>query len=75
MLNYQFSNLLGAIYNTGNIKFTTDDMLLSPVGNKVVYFDLKNGVTNALPIESRSNISHIDVSPDNRTLLIVDKGI
>jgi periodic tryptophan protein 2 len=62
------------MYNSGNLKFTNDDMLLSPVGNKLSCFDLKNGVTSTLPIENRSNIAHTDISPDNRTLITVDKG-
>lgn len=35
---------------------------------------MKNGVTNTLPIEARSNIKLIEISPDNRTLVIVDIG-
>lgn len=35
---------------------------------------MKNGVTNTLPIEARSNISLIEISPDNRTLIVVDIG-
>ena len=76
MLNYQFSNLCGIIYNSGNITFTKDnnDFLLSPVGNKITCFDLKNGVSSTLPIESRSNIKYIDISPDGKTLISVDIG-
>jgi periodic tryptophan protein 2 len=74
MLNYQFSNLCGIIYNAGNILFTKDesDMILSPVGNKITCFDLKNGVSNTLPIECRSNIKYIDITPDNKILVAVD---
>ena len=35
---------------------------------------MKNGITNTLPIESRSNVKLIEISPDNRTLVIVDIG-
>ena len=68
--------MCGILYNSGNIKFTSDDcdILLSPVGNKVTAFDLKNGITNTLPIESRSNISFIEVSPDSKFLIMVDVG-
>ena len=57
--------------------FTADDsdILLSPVGNKITAFDLKNGVTNTLPVESRSNISLIEISTDGKMLLMVDIGI
>jgi periodic tryptophan protein 2 len=76
MLNYQFSNLCGIVYNSGNILFAKDnsDIILSPVSNKITCFDLKNGVSNTLPIECRSNIKHIDVSPDNKILVAVDIG-
>jgi periodic tryptophan protein 2 len=37
----QFSNLLGTVYRKGNLCFTPDGTcLLSPVGNRVTYFDL-----------------------------------
>lgn len=74
MLNYQFSNLCGTIYNSGNILFTKDenDLLLSPVGNKVTVFDLKNGVSNTLPIEARSNIKLMEICPNSKILILVD---
>ena len=64
------------IYNAGNVVFTKDesDFLISPIGNKISVLDMKNGVTNSLPIEARSNIKLIEISPDNRTLVIVDLG-
>jgi periodic tryptophan protein 2 len=74
MLNYEFSNLCGNMYNTGNVLFTKDesDILLSSVGNKISIYDLKNGVSNTLPIESRSNIKLIELSPDSCTLVVID---
>ena len=74
MLNYEFSNLCGIMYNSGNLLFTKDesDLLLSPVGNKISVFDLKNGVSNTLPIETRSNIKLIELSPDSKILVVVD---
>jgi periodic tryptophan protein 2 len=68
--------LCGILYNSGNIHFTSDesDILLSPVGNKVTAFDLKNGFTNTLPVEARSNIALIEVSPDSKFLILVDIG-
>lgn len=65
------------IYNAGNVVFTKDesDFLISPIGNKISVLDMKNGITNTLPMEARSNIKMIEISPDNRTLVIVDIGI
>ncbi len=70
------NNICGVIYNAGNVVFTKDesDFLISPIGNKISVLDLKNGVTNSLPIESRSNIKLVEISPDNRILVIVDIG-
>ena len=34
--NYQFSNLLGTVYRSGNLLFTPDgNSVISPVGNKI----------------------------------------
>jgi len=34
--NYQFSNLLGTVYRSGNLIFTPDgNSVISPVGNKI----------------------------------------
>lgn len=74
MLNFKFSNLCGVMYNSGNLSFANDenDFLYSPIGNKITVFDLKNGLSNTLPIESRSNVKLIEVSPDNNILVVVD---
>lgn len=62
------------MYNAGNVAFDSEDILLSPVGNKISCFDLKNGTSITIPLESRSNIEHIELSPDNRILVVVDEG-
>ena len=53
MLSYQFSNLLGIVHNTGRVLFLKDDtnILLSPLGNKILCLDLKYGTSQTLPIE------------------------
>jgi hypothetical protein len=39
--NYQFSNLLGTVYQQGNVVFSPDgSCLYSPVGKRVSAFDL-----------------------------------
>lgn len=38
----QFTNLFGSVYTQGNLLFTPDgNTLLSPVGNKVSVFELR----------------------------------
>ena len=74
MLSYQFSNLLGIVHNTGRILFLKDDtnILLSPIGNKILCLDLKYGTSQTLPIEIHSNIDYIDITSDSKILIIVD---
>ena len=75
MLSYQFSNLLGIVHNTGRVLFLKDDtnILLSPLGNKILCLDLKYGTSQTLPIEIHSNIDFIDITSDSKILIIVDK--
>ena len=74
MLNYQFSNLFGAVHNTGRVIFTKDDssILLSPIGNKILCLDLKHGTSQTLPIEARSNIDILDISSNGKILIVID---
>ena len=74
MLSYQFSNLLGIVHNTGRVLFLKDDtnILLSPLGNKILCLDLKYGTSQTLPIEIHSNIDYIDITSDSKILIIVD---
>lgn len=66
--------MLGVVYRSGNLVFTHDDedLLLSPIGNKVTVFDLKNNKSKTLPFECRSNIDKIAVSPDGKVLILID---
>ena len=73
-LNYVFSNLCGCLYKQGNIIFTPDGTsLLSPVGNRVTQFDLRNNKSTTFPFQNRKNISRIALSPDGDLLLSVDE--
>ena len=74
MLSYQFSNLLGIVHNTGRVLFLKDDtnILLSPLGNKILCLDLKYGTSQTLPIEIHSNIDFIDITSDSKILIMVD---
>ncbi|CAG0879297.1 unnamed protein product, partial [Cyprideis torosa] len=69
-MKFSFRNLLGTVYHSGNLAFTSDGFnLFSPVGNKVSVFDLKSNLSETLPVESRFNITALALSPSG-TLLV-----
>ncbi|PSN74398.1 WD40 repeat-like protein [Corynespora cassiicola Philippines] len=72
--DFQFSNLLGTVYNRGNLLFTPDGTcLLSPVGNRVTIFDLVNSKSHTLPFAHRKNIARLALNPRGNLLLSVDE--
>ncbi|CAB0036783.1 unnamed protein product [Trichogramma brassicae] len=72
---FKFSNLLGAVYHKGDLLFTPDGMsVISPVGNRISIFDLKNHKSMTLQIESRFNYSALGLSPNGLLLLAVNEG-
>jgi periodic tryptophan protein 2 len=60
--------------NTGsNICYTYDgNTLISPTSNRIQIIDLKTHTVRTLPLEARSNIRCIALSPNNTVLLAVD---
>lgn len=86
--NYKLQRLCGAYYGNptttdayggsgkgsgSNVQYTSDgNTLLSPVSNRVQVLDLKTHAVRTLPVEARSNIKCIALSPDNTLLLVVD---
>lgn len=72
MLDYKFNNLFGCAYNIGNLQFSknSDDILYSPVGNKVIVYNLKEGSSKAINIEGRSNIHKIEITSKNLLVLV-----
>ncbi|XP_053561685.1 periodic tryptophan protein 2 homolog [Bombina bombina] len=72
--NYKFSNLLGTFYRRGNLTFTKDgNSLISPVGNRVSIFHLKNNNAETLPLATRCNITCVALSPDGSLGILVDE--
>ncbi|KAF5453210.1 hypothetical protein F2P56_028127 [Juglans regia] len=71
-MNYRFQNLLGAPYRGGNVAITSNNLLISPVGNRVTVTDLVKSQTVTLPVQSSSDICRLAVSPDGVFLLTVD---
>ncbi|KAF7689577.1 hypothetical protein HF521_012930 [Silurus meridionalis] len=71
---YKFSNLLGAVYRHGNLTFSKDgNSVISPVGNRISVFDLKNNKSETLPVSTNKNITCVGLSPDGNTAILVDE--
>ncbi|KAH9519862.1 U3 snoRNP protein [Bulinus truncatus] len=71
---FQFSNLLGSVYRKGNVLFTPDGYsVVSPVGNRISVFDLKNNKSRTLPVETKVNITCTAISPDGRIAIVVNE--
>lgn len=71
---YKFSNLLGAFYRQGNISFSKNgDSVISPVGNRISVFDLKNNKSETLPVSTSKNIACFDISPDGNLAILIDE--
>ncbi|XP_076319456.1 periodic tryptophan protein 2 homolog [Tachypleus tridentatus] len=74
-LSFKFSNLLGTVYRKGNILFSPDgNSVISPVGNRITIFDLKNNKSETLPIESRYNFTSIALAPNGCILIAVNEA-
>ncbi|XP_030059627.1 periodic tryptophan protein 2 homolog [Microcaecilia unicolor] len=71
---YKFSNLLGTVYCRGNLNFTPDgNSVISPVGNRITLFDLKNNKSETLPFATCHNIVCVGLSPDGNLAVLVDE--
>lgn len=67
---FQFSNLLGTVYNRGDIVFSNDgNTVICPVGNKISVYDLRNNKSYTLPIEAKYNYKALALSPNGVILL------
>ncbi|XP_037552519.1 PWP2 small subunit processome component [Nematolebias whitei] len=71
---YRFSNLLGAVYRQGNLNFSKDgNAVISPVGNRISVFDLKNNTSETLPVSTTKNITCVGLSPNGNLAIVVDE--
>ncbi|KAM9020898.1 periodic tryptophan protein 2 homolog isoform 2-T2 [Ara ararauna] len=71
---YRFSGLLGTVYRRGNLSFTRDgSSLISPVGNRISVFDLKNNKCETFPLATRLNIVCVGLSPDGSLAILIDE--
>ncbi|XP_075972567.1 periodic tryptophan protein 2 homolog [Anticarsia gemmatalis] len=72
--HYTFQNLLGTVYRKGDVLFTNDgNCVVSPVGNKITVYNLKQNKSNTLAFESYYNYTAVDISPNGSTLLAVNE--
>lgn len=72
--NYKFSNLLGTVYSAGDLIFSRDGTsVISPVGNRITIYDLKNDKSTTLPMESKYNYNALDLSPNGCILIAVNE--
>lgn len=47
--------------------------MISPVGNRISIFDLKNNTSETLPISTNKNITCVGVSPNGNLAIVVDE--
>lgn len=72
--SFGISNVLGAVYHRGTVKFGPDGATVySPVGNKLVVYDLKTNRSSALPTQLNYNIEHIAIHPSSAFLLLASE--
>lgn len=55
-LAYKLNNVCGSVYQQGNLLFTADDSLLSPVGNRIQSINLKENKSKVLDIQTSASI-------------------
>jgi periodic tryptophan protein 2 len=73
--DFQFTNLLGTVYGSGNICFTGNGTtLLSPVGNRVTVFDLIEDKSHTLPFTHRNPVTTLALHPSGTLLLTADSS-
>uniref|UniRef100_A0A0R3RJZ7 WD_REPEATS_REGION domain-containing protein n=1 Tax=Elaeophora elaphi TaxID=1147741 RepID=A0A0R3RJZ7_9BILA len=71
----KFSSLIGTVYRDGNVTFSTDgNSIISPVGNKITIFDLKNNQANTVSVESNFNIKLVTIHPSGIHAFLVNEA-
>lgn len=71
---FKFSNLIGTVYRKGNLLFTPDgNTVVTPVGNRLSFFDLRNNKSETLPIESRYNFTAVDIAPSGYLFIAINE--
>ncbi|KAI1729223.1 WD domain, g-beta repeat domain-containing protein [Ditylenchus destructor] len=73
-VNFQFSDVIGGVYKNGNVKFLPDGTsVLSPIGNKLKMFMLKENLSRTLAVESEANITRIALNRSGTHAFVVNE--
>ena len=74
-LNFEFSNLCGSVYKSGNLLFTADgNCVVSAVGNRVSVVDCVANTCRTLALETPHNIAQMAISPHGLLMAVDTKG-
>jgi len=74
MKPYTFSNLLGAVYDKGNVLFMNDGTtVVSPVGNRISLYDITKSKSETWPLAMNKNIARLAISPCNYVMIAYDE--
>lgn len=74
-LNFRFSNLIGSVYRNGDVVFSPDgNSVISPVGNKLSVFDLKNNVSRTLSFDCLHNIIAVTMNNTGSHMIVSNEG-
>uniref|UniRef100_A0AC35G765 Periodic tryptophan protein 2 n=1 Tax=Panagrolaimus sp. PS1159 TaxID=55785 RepID=A0AC35G765_9BILA len=73
-INYEFSDMIGSSYKNGNISFLGPHTVVSPVGNKIKVFNIKENSSWTLPVQSSFNITILEISPTGKHAFAVNEA-
>mmetsp|Transcript_9075 Transcript_9075/g.18345 ORF Transcript_9075/g.18345 Transcript_9075/m.18345 type:complete len:850 (+) Transcript_9075:214-2763(+) len=71
--NFNLSRLCGTVHTGGNLSFSSNTELNSCVGNRITTIDLVKPSVKTLPMESRTSLKAIAVSPKGPLMITVDQ--
>eukprot|EP01107_Rhizomastix_libera_P013070 TRINITY_DN3471_c0_g1_i1.p1 TRINITY_DN3471_c0_g1~~TRINITY_DN3471_c0_g1_i1.p1 ORF type:complete len:877 (+),score=205.99 TRINITY_DN3471_c0_g1_i1:27-2657(+) len=81
--NFKLSGVLGSVYSGGDLLFAceagdapsdaTADCIITAAGNRVSIYSFKRNTSVTLPMEARSDIHRMALSPDGSILIVIDK--
>ncbi|KAI6190657.1 Utp12 domain-containing protein [Aphelenchoides bicaudatus] len=71
--DFQATDLIGSVYQNGNITFFDRHLLASPIGNRLKVIDLKNDCSHTLQCQSNFNIVYAAFSPDLAFAVLINE--
>ncbi|CAI5445765.1 unnamed protein product [Caenorhabditis angaria] len=73
-INFKFSNLIGSVYRQGQVIFSPDgNSVISPIGNKLSVFDLKNNLSRTLSPGANFSFYSVAINPAGTHLAVSDE--